>query len=221
MLSCGCKHKESSTIQQFQKSSRLEANTHIEGSDTNLMTVHSCKSPVMGSSDNMSLENKSPHIQVGSCSVMNKDLEGKLVSVSMGMNAGKSLDFISSKSSSGKNCSSVCDTGSCLLKASNLEGIDSLPRDNSTKLPGDSLVQANLTAPLITFSRRCKKKKDNEEADAKRSSLLEEKNCSSESFLTKWSKSTDGAASHKGSSGDHSTVLKLPREDRNVRHIFC
>ncbi|KAJ9180417.1 hypothetical protein P3X46_008664 [Hevea brasiliensis] len=222
-VSCGCKLQDSSILQPIQKSSRLEATKHFGGSDKKLMTVSSCKSPVMGTLGEgtsgkdteappylgISLKSKSHHVQVCSCSE-------KLSSQSTGINTGQSSDFISSKSSLESSCFAVCETGSCFLKASNTEGTGTLSKDKSTDSPGYSDGPSKLSVPLITFSRRCKRKKDETEDDIK-SSFLEEKNCS---FRTKCSKITDDAASLKVPLGDNSIDLELPRVDADSRNVF-
>ncbi|KAF2288336.1 hypothetical protein GH714_006846 [Hevea brasiliensis] len=157
-VSCGCKLQDSSMLQPIQKSSRLEATKHFGGSDKKLMTVSSCKSPVMGTLGEgtsgkdteappylgISLKSKSHHVQVCSCSE-------KLSSQSTGINTGKSSDFISSKSSLESSCFAVCETGSCFLKASNTEGTGTLSKDKSTDSPGYSDGPSKLSVPLITF----------------------------------------------------------------------
>ncbi|KAF2307369.1 hypothetical protein GH714_026667 [Hevea brasiliensis] len=149
-VSCGCKLQDSSVLQPIQKSSRLETMKHTGGPDKKLMTVSSCKSPVVGilgegtsgkdteahSYLDISLKSKLHHVQVNSCSVMNVDSEEKLISQSTGINTRASLDFISSKSSLEGSCNAVCDTGSCFLKASNLEGTGTNSKDKSTDSTG-------------------------------------------------------------------------------------
>ncbi|KAJ9186088.1 hypothetical protein P3X46_005629 [Hevea brasiliensis] len=202
-VSCGCKLQDSSVLQPIQKSSRLETMKHTGGPDKKLMTVSSCKSPVVGIlGEGTSGKDTEAHSYL--------DISLKRI------NTGASLDFISSKSSLEGSCNAVCDTGSCFLKASNLEGTGTNSKDKSTDSTGCLHGPTKLSNPLITFSRRCKRKKDDTEDDIK-SSFLEEKNCS---FLTKWSKTTDGAASLKVSFEDNSREMEIPRVDIDSGNMF-
>lgn len=141
-------------------------------------------------------ENKSHHSQVSSCPDTDIDSEGKLASDSTG-----SLDLIGLKVVRERSCLSVCDTLLCSLKEPNLQGSNSPSEvktiDCSSNFPGKRKFTS-----LITFSRRCKRKRDDGVADPKSPSDCD-KNCS---ILTKWSKTEDNAL-----------VTELPEVDRDSR----
>ncbi|XP_065851811.1 uncharacterized protein [Euphorbia lathyris] len=146
--------------------------------------------------------------QVSSFSAMNVESEGKLDSDST-----RSLDLISTKSSMERSCVSVCDTGSCSLKEPNLQGSNSLAEvttmDHSSNLLGQTKSMS-----LITFSRRCRRKKDDGLADPK-IPFPEEKNCS---FLINCSSTADNLVSKVGSA-DNAIDIELSVEGRDSRHV--
>ncbi|KDP23309.1 hypothetical protein JCGZ_23142 [Jatropha curcas] len=215
--SCGCKLQDSSALQPLQQLSRLEAMKPVEGSDMKIMTVSFSKSSVKGSPGegtsgkymksppylDISMKSISTPMEVSPCSATNMDSEGKFISQSTGMNTGKR--FSSSKSATEGCHVSVCDAGSCLLEAPSFGGTKSFLKGNCTDCPGNSLGQTKLTTPLITFSRRCKRRKEDNEAHVNSSYLGE---------------TADSAASLKLCLGDNSTALGLPREDTDSRHKF-
>ncbi|XP_021620327.1 uncharacterized protein LOC110620776 isoform X2 [Manihot esculenta] len=229
-VGCGCELQGPSVLRPIQKSSGLEEPKHVGGSNKKPMAISSCKSPVMGSLEegtsgkdteappylDISLKSKLHHVQINSCSVMDMDSEEKSSSESTGINNGKNSDFVSSKSSLESSCIAVCDTDSCFLKSSSSEGTGTLSKDKSTESPGHLHGPSKLSVPLITFSRRCKRKKDDNEDD-KKGLFLGENNCS---FRTKWSKTTDSAASLEVPLGDKSRDLELPSVDADSRNMF-
>ncbi|KAJ0015008.1 hypothetical protein Pint_21368 [Pistacia integerrima] len=221
--------------QPVRKSSRLKARKHIQGSNVLQMTV---RSQNLGegpsrtdtgewSSVDISSKNKSIDFHNGSCSNVNYSSasdnacsESRLVSQSMGMETAQSLNFIGSKSADESKSSLPCDDGSSMSKTLNL-GIST---DNFTNLSGDLHVQRKVTTPLITFSRKNKRKKDLDQADAlKDSSPME----NSGSLLTRWSNytrvntSSSEATSHKGRSIDHSGRMELPGKNPDGGHLCC
>ncbi|XP_031249807.1 uncharacterized protein LOC116107661 isoform X2 [Pistacia vera] len=221
--------------QPVRKSSRLKARKHIQGSNVLQMTV---RSQNLGegpsrtdtgewSSVDISSKNKSIDFHNGSCSNVNYSSasdnacsESRLVSQSMGMETAQSLNFIGSKSADESKSSLPCDDGSSMSKTLNL-GIST---DNFTNLSSDLHVQRKVTTPLITFSRKNKRKKDLDQADAlKDSSPME----NSGSLLTRWSNytrvntSSSEATSHKGRSIDHSGRMELPGKNPDGGHLCC
>lgn len=100
----------------------------------------------------ISLTSNLNHVQFNSYSIMNIDSEEKLISQSTGINTRKSLDFISSNSSLESICIAVCDTRSCFLKGSNLEGTGTNSIDKSSDGRGHLHGPTKLSNPLITFS---------------------------------------------------------------------
>ncbi|KAK9291653.1 hypothetical protein L1049_019602 [Liquidambar formosana] len=192
-LSC-IGRQDSSASQPIRESSRLKAKKNIEGSDMRQMTLRShklilMKSPSEGASEEkrgffstgLSSERKSSNIEIASCSYMNSGspcndgrTERSVASQSVVMDTKKSLEFVGTKTSSEINCSSRC-TGASVLKTSNLESTDSLSKDKCIDICRDALLQTKLTTPLITFSRRFKRKKDADGIDTQSKLLVEGK----------------------------------------------
>lgn len=219
--------------QPVRKSIRLKAREHCQGSDVLQITVKS-KSPgeVPSETDtgewssvDISAKNKSTDFQGGSCPNANFSSasdnacsESRLISQSMGMETAQRLNFIGSKSADESKYSLPCHEGSPLSKTLKL-GIST---DDFTNLSGDLLVRSKLTTPLITFSRKNKRKKDLDQADALRDSSPVENNCS---LLARWSNSThvnnSSAISHKGGSMDHSGHTELQGKDPDGGHLCC
>ncbi|XP_015570473.1 uncharacterized protein LOC8274989 isoform X2 [Ricinus communis] len=199
----------------------------VASADVKLMTASSCKSPAMENpaektswKDTMaapyldsSFNNKLHHTQVGSCSVLS--VASKLIPRSTGINNGNSLDLISSKSSTERSCISASDVGSCLSRVPNLKGTDLLFKDKTVESPGDFLEQTRLNTPLITFSRRCKRRKANNGADVK-SSFIEDKICSS---FTKSSIAAADAVSLKVCVEDNSINAEIKDVDSADMHV--
>ncbi|KAL5767306.1 hypothetical protein ACOSQ2_014089 [Xanthoceras sorbifolium] len=229
-----------STSQPVRKYSRLKAKKRIEESDALDVTVRPRKIHIMSSGEgtsgkdmggsssvDVSLESKSNHIQICSCSNVNscpgsdeKCFKRRLVSRSVATETAKSSDFLASKLADKRKCCLPCDDGLFLSKTSNSE----ISEDKCTNLCGDFPVQTKLTTPLITFSRRCKRKKDIDQTDAPKRSLTE-KDCS---VLTRWS----NAAAHCNSSSCEAPSLKvnstylstdseLPGENPDTRLLCC
>ncbi|WCJ26753.1 chromatin remodeling 4 [Euphorbia peplus] len=201
IMTCGC---QSSAI---QTPNELEERKDIEGSDMNLISVSPSKSPNIGYPDkglkaspclDVSLENKLNHGQVSSCSTTNVESGGKLAS-----DLTRSLDLVSTKSSTERSYLSVCDTGSCSLKEPNLQGSNS-PFEVRIMDHSNHLLAQSKSVNMITFSRRCKRKKDDGMADIK-IPFAEEKNCS---FLT-----------NSGTTADNAISIELPGEDRDSKHV--
>ncbi|XP_044472267.1 uncharacterized protein LOC123200927 isoform X2 [Mangifera indica] len=219
--------------QPVRKSIRLKAREHCQGSDVLQITVKS-KSPgeVPSETDtgewssvDISAKNKSTDFQGGSCPNANFSSasdnacsESRLISQSMGMETAQRLNFIGSKSADESKYSLPCHEGSPLSKTLKL-GIST---DDFTNLSGDLLVRSKLATPLITFSRKNKRKKDLDQADALRDSSPVENNCS---LLARWSNSThvnnSSAISHKGGSMDHSGHTELQGKDPDGGHLCC
>uniref|UniRef100_A0A7N2KQY0 Uncharacterized protein n=1 Tax=Quercus lobata TaxID=97700 RepID=A0A7N2KQY0_QUELO len=238
-LCCGIiMQKDSSTSHPLRKSSRLKGKKHIEGSNSREIMVSSDKSFQMGSpgggsrkdtagssSEDMVLDDKFGQIQMVSCLNANSGTagdencsEGTLLSQSMGLDTETSLDFVSLKSSFETKCSFACDDDSSGLKVSHLEDTDLLCKDKSTNR-SDSVVQAKLTTPFLTFSRRYKKKKEMDECDTRKSSLFDEthslfnerSNCAIENVC-------GGVTSHKACLVDHATDTRQLEEVPDSRH---
>lgn len=239
------KEHDSSTSQLVQESGRNKAKKQVEGSDTREVTCDSHKldlirSPGKGTSrkdmveplpTDLSFVKKFSHIQGGSCSYVNSGsarndgfAEGNLLSCSVGMNSEKNLETLGLKSSYGRKCSYGCAV-TAASKTLNMEGSDSQAKDKSSKVFVDSLTQAKVTTPLLTFSRRSKRKRDVDSTNAERKFLVGQKS----SLITKLNDSSYGipclseATSQKGFSVAHSADLKLPGEgpNTNMKHLSC
>lgn len=239
------KEHDSSTSQLVQESGRNKAKKQVEGSDTREVTCDSHKlalirSPGKGTSrkdmveslpTDLSFVKKFSHIQRGSCSYVNSGsacndgfAEGNLLSCSVGMNSEKNLETLGLKSSYGRKCSYGCAV-TAASKTLNMEGSDSQAKDKSSKVFVDSLTQAKVTTPLLTFSRRSKRKRDVDSTNAERKFLVGQKS----SLITKLNDSSYGipclseATSQKGFSVAHSADLKLPGEgpNTNMKHLSC
>ncbi|KAL4609745.1 hypothetical protein ACB092_08G003700 [Castanea dentata] len=238
-LCCGTIiQKDSSTSQPLRKSSRLKGKKQIEGSNSREMMVSSDKSFQMGnpgggsrkdtagsSSEDIVLDDKFGQIQMVSCLHANFGTagdencsEGTLLSQSMGLDTETSLDFVSLKSSFETKCSFACDDDSSGLKVSHLEDTDLLCKDKSTNR-SDSVVQAKLTTPFLTFSRRYKKKMEMDERDTCKRSLFDEthslfnerSNCANENVC-------GGVTCHKACLVDHATDTRQLEEVPDSRH---
>uniref|UniRef100_A0A5B7C4V4 Myb-like domain-containing protein n=1 Tax=Davidia involucrata TaxID=16924 RepID=A0A5B7C4V4_DAVIN len=195
-LCTGCiKQQDSSISLQVRKSNRLNETKHTEESVMRQVTPHShtflMGSPGEGSphkdsggpfSKDLSSKEKSSHIQVGSCSYVDSGsayTEGSLVSRSVEMDTESKSNIVSLKSSFERKCNSEC-TGASVLKKFNLEETDvsDVPyKDKFSSSSGNALTESKLTTPLITFSRRSKRKKCSDGTDIC-NSLVGEKNCS-------------------------------------------
>ncbi|XP_050220785.1 uncharacterized protein LOC126671117 [Mercurialis annua] len=226
-MTCSCKLQNVSALQPILESSSLEAANHIERSDVKQMTARcNCKLPGLESPKketsgkektvspylDSSLKDKSNLTHVCSCSVLSIGSPEKLNSQSTGTNNGNSLDVISSKVSIEISCISASDVGSCLNQVPNLEGTYSLSKHMSM----DSLGQTKLTTPLITFSRRYKRRKGIDESDVKIPSI-EEKDCSS---FTKSSITAGIVVSHKVCVDDNNSAnVELPGNNTDLRNM--
>lgn len=179
----------------------------------------------------LSLIKKPSHFEKGSCSYMNSGsacndgfAEGNLHSCSVGINFENSLETLGLKSSSGGKCS-YGHTVASASKTLNMENSESQQKDKSSKVFVDSLKQAKVTTPFLTFSRRSKRKRDLDSTNAERKLLVGEK---SSSLVSKLSDSfgvtcSPAATSQKVFLVTHSTDLKLPGEgpNTNMRRLSC
>ncbi|KAF8392059.1 hypothetical protein HHK36_022400 [Tetracentron sinense] len=123
--------------------------------------------------------------QIGLCSYMNSGyacrvacIEGSLASQSVEVDSGKKLSSVCLDSSFERKCSSG-STDSSLLKTFHSQNNDSLSNDKSIFLCGAVVPKKKFSTPLITFSRRAKRKKDAESTDIQKKSRSEENKCSS------------------------------------------
>ncbi|KAA8538890.1 hypothetical protein F0562_025582 [Nyssa sinensis] len=236
----GCiKQQDSSISLQVRKSIRQKENKHIEESDMRLMTPHShtflMGSPGEGSphkdsgglfSKDLSSKEKSSHIQAGSCSYVDSGsayTEGSLVSRSVEMDTESKSNLVSLKPSCERQCNSECTCAS-VLKKFNSEETDVLFKDKFSSSSVNVLTESKLTGPLITFSRRSKRKKYSEGNDIQSKSLVGEKNYS---LATKGMNSVYALACScetawcKGCLVDLSKDLKQSGQDPNTMHLFA
>ncbi|RVW45700.1 hypothetical protein CK203_105147 [Vitis vinifera] len=190
------KEHDSSTSQLVQESGRNKAKKQVEGSDTREIYL------LLRSS--VTFREARVHI-VNSGSACNDGFaEGNLLSCSVGMNSEKNLETLGLKSSYGRKCSYGCAV-TAASKTLNMEGSDSQAKDKSSKVFVDSLTQAKVTTPLLTFSRRSKRKRDVDSTNAERKFLVGQKS----SLITKLNDSSYGipclseATSQKGFSVAH------------------
>ncbi|XP_057963426.1 uncharacterized protein LOC131154579 isoform X2 [Malania oleifera] len=118
-------------------------------------------------------------------------------------------------------CKSEC-TGASVMKTLNLVG-DSVSKEMGINLQCEAPTERKLIAPLITFSRRSKRKKDLRGTDIQSKLPPAEKMCplvSKGSDLSLLTFSCE-ATSRKGCLGAHSTALKPSGEDADMEHLLC
>ncbi|KAL5538838.1 hypothetical protein UlMin_045137 [Ulmus minor] len=225
-LCCRCMNKQdSSTSQTIQKCSRIEESKEIEEADTTQMTIN-CDELSMRNSDkgmferdadgfssmDNCLENNLCHTQKGSSSSVNIDTcgdndhsERTLVSYSSGSATKTPTDSVGLKPSIKRE--SICEYDDISLTSgtSNLENADSVSKDKFT-IGGDSAWETKFAAPLITFSRTYKRKRDRCGPVTQKKVVLEDGNCT---VITKKSDSAYGndtsceADCNKGHSTSH------------------
>ncbi|XP_068316832.1 uncharacterized protein [Pyrus communis] len=221
--------------------SRLEDKKQVKVSEPRQLTINSHKfltslnegpseRDAYGSSSmDLSLENKSSHQKVGSSSNTNSEalvddsnVGGRLVCRLTGNATEMTTDFVRPKSSSSsfeRKSGSKCVGISLRLNVSNLEDTDSLSKNKVDNSCGDSAVQTKSTAPLITFCRRKKRRKDTDKSDIQRKSVPVENNCS---LVTKLSNSVCANAascdetSPENCSVNHETDLKHSIDEAQV-----
>lgn len=143
--------------------------------------------------------------------------EGSSESQLVNKSVGSKSDIVNLKSSTERRCSSECMDASELKKV-NSEETDILSEDKSGLLCGNVVAETRLS-PMITFSRRSKRKKNVDGTNIQSKSLVGEDKCT---LLTKEVNSAYGTTSTyeavpgKGCSGDLSTDLKQSGEGSEV-----
>ncbi|KAM6577262.1 hypothetical protein CsatB_029099 [Cannabis sativa] len=233
--------QDSSASSPVQVSSLLEAKIHIEESNAAEKTLSSDKLLMKSSDESIPkreggvpssaedcLRNKTCHTQMNSsCDVItdisgdNRCVEGRLASYLTGTTANTSTNSAGVKSS--LEVKSSFETHDTLLKSetSSLEIADSVDKDMLISSNG-SAEKALSMAPLLTFSRRCKKKRK-DSPDTHGNFLLEDRK---HSLASKCSNSASGdtsskAAHRKGCSIDHSSELKPPASVNDTSDLVC
>lgn len=224
---CSCINKQDSTTSSSaQKVNRLKAEKAIEKPNNTPMTLHSDediseKGRVGLSSLNDCLQNKSCHAQTGSSSSVNADIigdngyfEGRLVFCSRGTVTDTTADSFGLKPSFERKSNFESHDTPPRSNASSLKITESLDKDKATALCSDS-EKTKLMGPLITFSRRCKRKRNIEGADSK---------CS---LGAKWSDSACGKtslcepANKKSCSIGRATDFKPPEQFHDTSEMGC
>ncbi|POO03017.1 Octamer-binding transcription factor [Trema orientale] len=235
--------QDSSTSPSIETSSILAAKKDIEESNTAQMTISSDKL-LMKSSDECTskgyldgvsssddcLQNRMCHTQMISTANVNDDvlgddhyLEGTLVSSLMGATTNATTESAGVKSFfEGKKGFESHDTP-LRSETSSLDITDSLDKDTFI-LSSDLAEKTQLMAPLITFSRRSKRKRNTEGPDTQGKFSLEDRK---HSLVTKCSNSACGdtssseAAYGKGCFIDHLLELKRPAAIHDTSGLVC
>ncbi|PON45470.1 Octamer-binding transcription factor [Parasponia andersonii] len=235
--------QDSSTSPSIETSSILAEKKYIEESNTAQMTVSSDKL-LMKSSDECTskadldgessaddcLQNRTCHTQMistvnGNDDVLGDDhyLKGTLVSSLMGATTNTTTESAGVKSFfEGKKGFESHDIP-LRSETSSLDITDSLDKDTFI-LSSDLADKTPLMAPLITFSRRCKRKRNTEGTDTQGKFSLEDRK---HALVTKCSNSACGdtssseAAYGKGCSINHVLDLKRPAAIHDTSGLVC
>lgn len=219
----------------MRTSSILEAKKDIEESNDAQMAISSDKLLMKSSEEGASkrdvdglsstddcLQNKKCHTQMSSSSIVNPDIsvddryfEGRTTNMT--------ADSIGVKSCfEGKSSFESHDTP-LRSETSSLDIADSLDKDTFIS-SGVSAEKTQLIAPLITFSRRCKRKRNTEGPDTRGKFLLEDRK---HSIVTKCSNSacrdtsSSEAPYRKGCSIGHSSNLEHPAVFHDTSAMVC
>lgn len=239
-LCTGCvKQQDSPTPLQGRKSIGLKGKKLIGEPDTEQMTLHSHSNPMAGTPlfNDLSSKEKTGHIYVGCCSYMNSGSacdepnEGISASQTAEIDKGEKIDIARLKSSFQRRVICECigtsvpknvDSEETELLSNaksgkvNSEETGLLSKEKSSILCSNTVRETRSASPLITFSRRSKRKKNVDGTDTQTQSLAGEKNCS---LATKGSNSTYSTTSmceeapSKGCSADLLTDLQQSGKD--------
>ncbi|XP_062084236.1 uncharacterized protein LOC133790580 [Humulus lupulus] len=234
--------QDSSTSSSVQMSSLLEAKKDIEESDAAEKTLSSDKLLMKSSDESISekdvdvpssaedcSQNKTCHTPMSSSSDViadisgdNRCFEGRLASNLVGTTANKSMVSVGLKSSLEVKSSFESHDTPLRSETSSLEIADSVDKGKFISSTG-SAEKAPSMAPLITFSRRYKRKR-NDSPDTQGKFSLEDRK---HSVVSKCSNSACGdtssseAAHRKGCSIDQSSELKPPAGVNDTSDLIC
>ncbi|KAJ7973600.1 Protein CHROMATIN REMODELING 4 [Quillaja saponaria] len=207
-LCCGCmKQQGSSASLPVQKPSRPKTKEHLEYFELAKMSDIAQKSLLEKSpGEDTSMKEAA---DLTSAETYLQNLTDPQIDSCSRENFGIAYDDDSSK------FRSACAESCTALKRSTIEINDPLLKDGFITVCGGSNVQTKFTSPLITFSRRYKRKKHMDGVVTQGNLLLEEENCS---LLTKWSNyANDNAGSREETSFrdfsvDHLASFEQSRE---------
>lgn len=243
-LCCSYISKEDSSMSpSIQTPGILEAKKDTEESNAAQMTISSDKLLMKSSDEGTTkmeidglssaddcMRNKKCQTQMSSSSNVNDDIsgdgyafKGRSVSCSTGIITYMTTDCVGVKSSFEIKNSFESHNTPIRSEASSLEIADSLDKD-TFMLSAGSTEKTQLMAPLITFSRRYKRKRNREGPDTRGKFLMED---TKHSTVTKCGNSTCGetssaeAACREGCSVGHASDLKQPVVVHDTCDMVC